>query len=249
MVDYRGFGKHWQKDAPHCPEGRLTIDLQHDQIQVPEKFIVLYGRSLGSGFCHKLASANNPGLLMWMPPTTVSTMLPKDTFLLCLLHGPFVFQFLHSSGWNMLNALSTLFMAQKTHSFHLNQSIKLGNVNSDRVRLHPIIGGGHNNLHNFPMYHPGVGWNPSKEYHTSFDIEKSSLNFKEKPENEVEEMACIFWEYFNVCFSPAASFWCLWSFYFREKNCRSIIDIIFYFLFQEFIFQANDGGSINAILR
>ena len=36
-------------------------------------------------------------------------------------------------------------------------------------------------------------------------------------------------------------------FIFQEKNCRSIIDIIL-FPFQEFIFQANDGGSINAIL-
>ena len=59
-------------------------------------------------------------------------------------------------------------------------SIKLGNVNSDRVRLHPIIGGGHNNLHNFPMYHQVLDEILQKEYHTSFDIEKSSLNFKRK---------------------------------------------------------------------
>ena len=48
--------------------------------KVPEKFIVLYGRSLGSGFATKLASANNLDFSYWMLPTTVSAMLPKDTF-------------------------------------------------------------------------------------------------------------------------------------------------------------------------
>ena len=68
MIDYRGFGKSTGKRT----EEGIKKDLQfiYDEMtkQVDEKHIILYGRSLGSGFAAKLASTNNPRMLILESP-------------------------------------------------------------------------------------------------------------------------------------------------------------------------------------
>ena len=68
MVDYRGFGKSTGKRT----EETIKEDLQYvyDKVkeQVPEKYIILYGRSLGSGFAAKTASNNQPRMLVLESP-------------------------------------------------------------------------------------------------------------------------------------------------------------------------------------
>ena len=70
MIDYRGFGKSrgkrsekaMKEDAQHV-YNRLKYDFH-----IPENQIVIYGRSLGSGFAAKLASANKPQMLILDAP-------------------------------------------------------------------------------------------------------------------------------------------------------------------------------------
>ena len=68
MVDYRGFGKSTGRRSQKA----IKHDLQHiyNQIRerVEEKYIILYGRSMGSGFATKLASMNNPRMLILDAP-------------------------------------------------------------------------------------------------------------------------------------------------------------------------------------
>ncbi|HRG65103.1 MAG TPA: alpha/beta fold hydrolase, partial [Saprospiraceae bacterium] len=60
MVDYRGFGKSTGKRTHSALKEDLQQVYNLIKDKVPEKYIILYGRSLGSGFAAKLASVNNP---------------------------------------------------------------------------------------------------------------------------------------------------------------------------------------------
>ena len=63
MVDYRGFGKSKGKRSQKAIKRDLQLIYNTIKKQVNEKHIILYGRSLGSGFATKLASMNKPKCL------------------------------------------------------------------------------------------------------------------------------------------------------------------------------------------
>jgi uncharacterized protein len=69
VLDYRGFGK---SEGTIVNEAQLSGDIQiaYDRLKsrYAEKNIVIYGYSLGSGLAVKLASVNNPGLLILQAP-------------------------------------------------------------------------------------------------------------------------------------------------------------------------------------
>jgi uncharacterized protein len=68
LVDYRGFGKSTGKRS----EAAMLKDMQfvYDTLaaQYPEHHLVVYGRSMGSGFATKLASDNSPRYLILDAP-------------------------------------------------------------------------------------------------------------------------------------------------------------------------------------
>lgn len=68
MVDYRGFGKSTGRRSQKA----IKRDLQEVYNKIKEKTtedrIIIYGRSLGSGFATKLASTNHPKMLILDAP-------------------------------------------------------------------------------------------------------------------------------------------------------------------------------------
>ncbi|NND16856.1 MAG: alpha/beta fold hydrolase, partial [Eudoraea sp.] len=60
MVDYRGFGKSTGRRSQKAIKRDMQMIYNKIKENVAEKYIILYGRSLGSGFAAKLASMNNP---------------------------------------------------------------------------------------------------------------------------------------------------------------------------------------------
>ena len=68
LVDYRGFGKSTGKRS----EKEMLSDMQFVYKILAEKYhehhIIVYGRSMGSGFATKLASDNNPRYLILDAP-------------------------------------------------------------------------------------------------------------------------------------------------------------------------------------
>ncbi|MCH5689925.1 lysophospholipase [Niabella sp. W65] len=60
MFDYRGFGKSTGRRSQKAIQQDLQMIYNEIKKKVEEKYIILYGRSLGSGFATKLASVNNP---------------------------------------------------------------------------------------------------------------------------------------------------------------------------------------------
>ena len=153
MVDYRGFGKSTGRRT----QKNIKRDLQevYDKIkeQTTEDRIILYGRSLGSGFAAKLASVNNPKMLILESPyyslTKVTARYAPFMPLSLLMKYP-----LPTYKWlkyvqcpiHILHGTNDKLIPYKT-------SVKLSKINPKLTRLHTVIGGGHKDLNNFEPYH------------------------------------------------------------------------------------------------
>jgi len=68
MVDYRGFGKSTGRRSQKAIKRDLQVVYNKIKERTNEDRIILYGRSLGSGFAAKLASMNNPKMLVLDAP-------------------------------------------------------------------------------------------------------------------------------------------------------------------------------------
>lgn len=179
MVDYRGFGKSTGIRTQEAIKSDLQLVYDKIKEKVHEKYIVLYGRSMGSGFAAKLASANKPRMLIldapyysmskttgrYMPFMPMSLLLkfPIPTYK-WLKHVKCPIHIIHGTNDGLIPFKS---------------SIKLSKVNAQKTRLHPVIGGGHNNLHTFESYHEVLSQILSLDK-LEFDKEKSSIHFTRK---------------------------------------------------------------------
>lgn len=156
MIDYRGYGK----STGIRTQEEINTDLQliYNKIKekVNEKYIVLYGRSMGSGFATKLASMNAPGMLILDAPyysmsKTTSRYLP-------FLPMSWLLKFpIPTYKWiKYVKCPIHILHGTKDKLIPFSSSIKLASINSSLTRLHPILNGGHNNLHNFESYHKAL---------------------------------------------------------------------------------------------
>ncbi|MEL6923154.1 MAG: alpha/beta hydrolase [Bacteroidota bacterium] len=153
MIDYRGFGKS---------RGRRTESIMYNDLQhiykwlakkYPEEKIIIYGRSMGSGFATRIASWNNPRMLIldspyysffhqvqrygfWLPirwllryQIRTDQFIRKVTCPVFIIHGK-------------KDRLIPYKFGEMLHEQIPTQSM-----------LFPIEEGGHNNLPDFPEYH------------------------------------------------------------------------------------------------
>lgn len=153
MVDYRGFGKSTGKRSQKA----IKRDLQYvyDQIRerVSEKYIILYGRSLGSGFATKLASMNNPKMLILDAPyyslTKVTGRYMPFMPLSVILRYP-----MPTYKWlKYVDCPIRIIHGTEDKLIPFKTSVKLSQVKPKLTRLYPVIGGGHKNMNTFEEYH------------------------------------------------------------------------------------------------
>ncbi|MBC8754910.1 alpha/beta fold hydrolase [Kordia sp. YSTF-M3] len=182
MVDYRGYGKSTGKRT----EAGIKRDLQYvyDRLkdQVDERFITLYGRSLGSGFATKLASNNNPRLLILDAPYysvkhITKRFLPIMPMALILRFPVKTYRWIEyvKCPIKIIHGTSDKLIPFKT-------SVKLSKINPNWTRLYPVIDGGHNNMHTYPQYHRFLEEILHSELPKEIDPQTSSLNFRRKKE-------------------------------------------------------------------
>jgi hypothetical protein len=153
MVDYRGFGKSTGRRSQKA----IKRDLQqvYDKLKelVDEKYIILYGRSLGSGFAAKLASMNNPRMLILDAPyyslTKVTARYMPFMPLSILIKYP-----LPTYKW-LKYVQCPIHIIHGTHDklIPYKTGVKLSQIKPKQTKLHTVIGGGHKNLNNFESYH------------------------------------------------------------------------------------------------
>ncbi len=154
LVDYRGFGKSTGKRS----EKDILSDLQFVYERLAEKYpqdrhLIVYGRSLGSGFATKLAADNNPRYLILDAPyynftKVIERFLPILPIRLLLQYQ------MRTDKWIRLVRCHTYILhGTKDWLIPISNSEKLQAVNPRMITLIRIHGGGHNNLPSYPEYH------------------------------------------------------------------------------------------------
>jgi len=153
MVDYRGFGKSTGRRSQKAIKRDLQEVYNKIKEQTTEDRIIIYGRSLGSGFATKLASINNPKMLVLDAPyyslTKVTSRYMPFMPLSVLLKYP-----LPTYKWlKYVQCPIHIIHGTNDKLIPFKSSIKLSKVNPKLTKLHSVIGGGHKNLNNFESYH------------------------------------------------------------------------------------------------
>jgi uncharacterized protein len=153
LVDYRGFGKSTGKRS----ETEMLDDMQfvYSSLanQYPENHLIVYGRSLGSGFAAKLACDNQPRYLILDAPYYNFRQLIER--FLPILPVRFVLRYhLRTDKWiQMVKCPVYIIHGTKDWLIPIRHSEQLQRFNPRKIILIRIHGGGHNNLSKFDDYH------------------------------------------------------------------------------------------------
>ena len=175
MVDYRGFGKSTGKRSQKAIKRDLQLVYNKVKEKTTEDRIILYGRSLGSGFATKLASMNHPKMLILDAPyyslTKVTARYMPFMPLSILIKYP-----LPTYKW-LKYVQCPIHIIHGTHDklIPYKSSVKLSQVNAKLTKLHTVIGGGHKNLNNFESYHKMLDDILNSEP-KEIDLETTSIN-------------------------------------------------------------------------
>lgn len=153
LVDYRGFGKSTGKRS----EKEMMTDMQfvYQQLlkQYPEQHLLVYGRSLGSGFASKIACDNKPRYLILEAPFYNFTKV-VERFLPFLPVKFLLMYHLRTDKWlQHVNCHTYIIHGTRDRLIPIKHSEKLQKINPHKITLIRIHGGGHNNLPSFPEYH------------------------------------------------------------------------------------------------
>ena len=175
MVDYRGFGKSTGRRSQKAIKRDLQLVYNKLKEMTTEDRIILYGRSLGSGFAAKLASMNHPKMLVLDAPyyslTKVTARYAPFMPLSLLMKYP-----LPTYKW-LKYVQCPIHIIHGTHDklIPYKTSVKLSQVNPKLTKLHTVIGGGHKNLNNFESYHSMLDDIVNKTPKT-IDLKTTSIN-------------------------------------------------------------------------
>lgn len=153
LVDYRGFGKSTGKRS----EKEMLSDMQFIYERLKEQYkedhLIIYGRSMGSGFASKLAADNNPRYLILDAPyysfrKVVERFLP-------ILPVRLVLRFhLRTDKWiQEVKCHTYIIHGTKDRLIPISHSEKLQKINPYLITLIRIHGGHHNDLPSFDEYH------------------------------------------------------------------------------------------------
>lgn len=153
LVDYRGFGKSTGKRS----EKEMRDDMQFVYEELtktyPQHHMIVYGRSIGSGFASKVAADNKPRYLILDSPyysfrKVVERFLP-------ILPVRFVLRYhLRTDKWiRKVNCHTYILHGTKDWLIPIRQSERLQKLNPSKITLIRITGASHNNLPSFPEYH------------------------------------------------------------------------------------------------
>ncbi len=178
MIDYRGFGKS---------TGKRTLKAMHNDVQrvydkikksVAEKYIIIYGRSLGTGFATKLASVNNPRLLILVCPyysilNNIQRYIPLQSLSFVVKYSMPTYKWL-----KYVNCPIKIIHGTSDKVIPFKSSLKLSKIKPKLTRIYPIIEGGHKNIHNFESYHRALKEILNSKLPETIDKENTSLGYK-----------------------------------------------------------------------
>ncbi len=153
LVDYRGFGKSTGKRSETAMLSDMQFVYEELKKQYPENHLIVYGRSMGSGFATRIAADNNPRYLILDAPyfsfsKVVERFLPILPVRLVLRYR------LRTDKW-IKDVRCPIYILHGTRDWliPIRHSENLQKINPRKTTLIRIHGGGHNNLPSFDEYH------------------------------------------------------------------------------------------------
>jgi alpha/beta superfamily hydrolase len=153
MVDYRGFGKSTGRRTQKAIKRDMQVIYNKLKAKVDEKYIILYGRSLGSGFATKLASMNNPRMLVLDAPYYSLSKIAKRYLPFMPLSLLIKFPMPTYKWLKYVNCPIHIIHGTDDTLIPYTTSIKLSRIRPKTTTLHTVIGGGHKDLNTFEAYH------------------------------------------------------------------------------------------------
>ncbi len=179
MMDYRGFGKSTGRRTSDAMkrDSQFIYDLAKKEFT--EDKIVVYGRSLGSGFAARLASKNNPRLLILTSPLyslskAVHRYLPFMPARPFLRYNLPTFQYLKN-----VRCPIKIIHGSDDKLVPVNTAVDLSEINLKLTRLYIILGAGHINVHQFEEYHR-VMQEIFDERKIFIDVDKTSFGYSHR---------------------------------------------------------------------
>ncbi|WP_313791644.1 MULTISPECIES: alpha/beta hydrolase [Flavobacteriaceae] len=177
MVDYRGFGKSTGRRTQKAIKRDMQVVYNKIKEKVPEKYIILYGRSMGSGFAAKLASMNSPRMLILDAPYYSLSKVAKKFIPFMPLSLLIKFPMPTYKWLKYVNCPIHIIHGTDDRLIPYKTSVKLSKIKPELSKLYTVIGGGHKDLNNFESYHSML-----EEIITSrptkVNLEGSSINVK-----------------------------------------------------------------------
>ncbi|ARV15305.1 alpha/beta hydrolase [Polaribacter sp. SA4-12] len=177
MIDYRGFGKSTGKMSQESMKHDALYVYDKLKEVVKEENIIIYGRSLGTGLATKVASVNNPKMLVLACPyfsmkKNVRRYLPFIPLGLVMRYSMPTYKWI-----KYVECPIKIIHGTNDKVIKFASSLRLSKMKPNLTKLFPIIGGGHKDLHNFESYHKTLKEILVAEEELEFDRSKTSIDF------------------------------------------------------------------------
>ena len=174
MMDYRGFGKSTGKRTVEAMKRDSQFIYDIAKKEYTEDKIIVYGRSLGSGFAARLAAKNNPRLLILTSPLysllrTIHRYLPFMPAKPFLRYNIPTFHYLKN-----VRCPIKIIHGSDDGLVPIQTAIDLSEINPKLTRLYVILGAGHINIHQFEEYHRAME-EIFEERKVFIDVDKTSM--------------------------------------------------------------------------
>ena len=179
MMDYRGFGKSTGKRTVEAMKRDTQFIYDIAKKEFTEDQIIVYGRSLGSGFAARLAAKNNPRMLILTSPL-YSLLRAIHRYLPFMPAKPFLryniptFHYLKN-----VRCPIKIIHGSEDNLVPIKTAIDLSEINKKLTRLYVILGAGHINVHQFEEYH-NVMEEIFQERKVTFDMDKTSFGYSHR---------------------------------------------------------------------
>ncbi len=158
MIDYRQFGKSTGELSEKALHSDATYIYEWAKKRFPENQIVLYGRSLGTGIAARLASENNPKMLLLETPYVNLSDVVNSYFPLIPYNSILKYQFRTDLIIRQVKCPIHFFHGTKDAVVPYKSSLKLAELLNKKPSeiLTTIPNGEHKNLGEFPEYHSAL---------------------------------------------------------------------------------------------
>ena len=177
MIDYRGFGKSTGKMSQQSMKDDALLVYDKLKERVKEENIIVYGRSLGTGLATKVASMNNPKMLVLACPyfsmsKNIKRYLPFIPLGLVMRYQMPTYKWI-----KYVDCPINIIHGTSDKVIKFTSSLRLSKMRPNLTRLYPVIDGGHKDLHNYDDYHVALKEILESDGLTEVDRKNTSIDF------------------------------------------------------------------------